>query len=68
MQLAAEQRALGGACPPSRTYFGDGAWDKRACAELGYRFIAIGRKVEHDVRFDDFRDRDAVLACLGLEL
>jgi beta-phosphoglucomutase-like phosphatase (HAD superfamily) len=67
MRLA-EQRALGGAAPESRTYFGDGAWDKRASAELGYRFIAIGRKVEHDVRFDDFRDRDAVLACLGLAL
>ena len=67
MQLA-EQRALGGAAPASRTYFGDAAWDKRACAELGYRFIAVGRKVEHDVRFDDFRNRDAVLACLGLAL
>jgi len=67
MQLA-EQRALGGAAPASRTYFGDGAWDKRASAELGYRFVAIGRAVEHDPRFDDFRNRDAVLACLGLAL
>ncbi len=67
MQLA-EERALGDAAPKSRTYFGDGAWDKRASAELGYRFIAIGRAVEHDSCFDDFRDRDAVLACLGLAL
>ena len=67
MQLA-EERALGGAAPTSRTYFGDGAWDKRASAELGYRFIAVGRAVEHDARFDDFHDRDAVLACLGLAL
>jgi len=67
MQLA-EERALGGVTPKSRTYFGDGDWDKRASAELGYRFVAIGRKVEHDVRFDDFRDRGAVLRCLGLEL
>ena len=67
MQLA-EERALGGAAPKSRTYFGDGAWDKRASAELGYRFIAIGRAVEHDSCFDDFRNRDAVLACLGLAL
>jgi beta-phosphoglucomutase-like phosphatase (HAD superfamily) len=64
----AEQRALGGVAPASRTYFGDAAWDKRACADLGYRFIAVGGKVEHDLRFDDFRDRDAVLACLGLAL
>ena len=67
MELA-EERALGGAVPKSRTYFGDGAWDKRASAELGYRFVAIGRAVEHDPRFDDFRNRDAVLACLGLAL
>ena len=67
MQLA-EQRALGSAVPVSRTYFGDGAWDKRACAELGYRFVAVGRKVEHDLRLDDFRDRDAVLRCLAVEL
>jgi phosphoglycolate phosphatase-like HAD superfamily hydrolase len=64
----AEQRALGATAPASRTYFGDGAWDKRACAELGYRFIAVGRKVEHDMRFDDFSDRDAVLRCLAVEL
>jgi len=67
MQVA-EQRALGGAAPASRTYFGDAAWDKRACAELGYRFVAVGRKVEHDPRLDDFRDRDAVLRCLDVEL
>ncbi len=67
MQLA-EERALCGAAPKSRTYFGDGPWDKRASAELGYRFIAIGRAVEHDFRFDNFRNRDAVLACLGLAL
>jgi phosphoglycolate phosphatase-like HAD superfamily hydrolase len=67
MQLA-EERALGGAVPTTRTYFGDGAWDQRASAELGYRFVAIGRRVDHDPRFDDFRDRKAVLACLGLAL
>jgi beta-phosphoglucomutase-like phosphatase (HAD superfamily) len=67
MQVA-EQRALGGAAPASRTYFGDAVWDKRACAELGYRFVAVGRKVEHDPRLDDFRDRDAVLRCLDVEL
>jgi phosphoglycolate phosphatase-like HAD superfamily hydrolase len=64
MQLA-EQRALRGAPAISRTYFGDGAWDKRASAELGYRFVAIGRGVAHEPCFDDFSDADAVLACLG---
>jgi phosphoglycolate phosphatase-like HAD superfamily hydrolase len=65
MELAAE-RALRGVVPTTRTYLGDGAWDRRASAELGYRFIAIGRALEHEPRFDDYGDRDAVLACLAV--
>jgi beta-phosphoglucomutase-like phosphatase (HAD superfamily) len=65
MELAAE-RALRGVVPATRTYLGDGAWDKRASAELGFRFIAIGRALEHEPRFDDYEDRDAVLACLAV--
>ena len=65
MQLA-EHRAMHGELPRTRTYFGDTNYDKRASAELGYRFIAVGRRVEHEHRFDDFADREAVLACLGL--
>jgi phosphoglycolate phosphatase-like HAD superfamily hydrolase len=67
MQLAAA-RALGGVPATRRTYFGDGAWDQRASAALGYRFIAIGKAVLHEPRFDDFRDREAVLACLDAAL
>jgi phosphoglycolate phosphatase-like HAD superfamily hydrolase len=67
MRLA-ERRALGRQPAGRRTYFGDGAWDQRASAALGYRFIAVGRAVAHDPCFDDFRDCDAVLACLGAEL
>ena len=26
----------------SITYFGDGEWDRRACAELGWDFVAVG--------------------------
>ncbi len=26
----------------SITYFGDAAWDQRACEELGWRFVAVG--------------------------
>jgi phosphoglycolate phosphatase-like HAD superfamily hydrolase len=65
MELAAE-RALRGVVPATRTYLGDGAWDQRASAELGLRFIAIGRGLDHAPRFDDYRDRDAVLACLAV--
>ena len=65
MELAAE-RALRGVVPTTRTYLGDGAWDQRASAELGFRFIAIGRALEHEPRFDDYTNRDAVLACLAI--
>ena len=65
MELAAE-RALRGVVPATRTYLGDGAWDQRASAELGYRFVAIGRALEHEPRFDDYVNRDAVLACLAV--
>jgi len=65
MELAA-QRALRGAVPTTRTYLGDGAWDQRASAELGYRFIAIGRALDHEPRFDDYMDRAAVLASLAV--
>ena len=64
MELAA-QRALRGAVPTTRTYLGDGAWEQRASAELGYRFIAIGRALAHEPQFDDYLDRAAVLAELG---
>lgn len=65
MELAA-QRALRGVVPTTRTYLGDGAWDLRASAELGYRFIAIGRALDHEPRFDDYMDRAAVLASLAV--
>jgi phosphoglycolate phosphatase-like HAD superfamily hydrolase len=63
MQIA-EQRALRGAPAANRTYFGDKIWDKNASAELGYRFVAIGRGVEHEVIFDDYADRAAILRRL----
>jgi len=34
--------ALGGPFD-SVVYYGDGAWDRRACAELGWKFCAVGR-------------------------
>jgi phosphoglycolate phosphatase-like HAD superfamily hydrolase len=65
MQIA-ERRAMLGFASSRKTYFGDGAWDQRASAHLGYQFIAIGRNIEHDLLFQDFSDREAVLACLAV--
>jgi phosphoglycolate phosphatase-like HAD superfamily hydrolase len=63
MQLAA-QRAMQGGEFERATYFGDGAWDQRASAALGYDFIAVGRAVPHPVSYADLQDTDAILAQL----
>jgi len=65
MRLAA-QRALNGDTQARATYFGDGAWDLRASAALGYEFVAVGGGVAHSVAFPDLRDTEAILAGLGL--
>jgi energy-coupling factor transporter ATP-binding protein EcfA2 len=63
MRLAA-QRAMRGAAFGRATYFGDGPWDRRASAELGYEFVAVGNAVAHDVAYADLRDTEAILARL----
>ena len=65
MRLAA-QRALRGAEHSRVTYFGDGAWDRRASDELGYDFVAVGGGVPHRVAYADLRDTDAILSQLGV--
>jgi phosphoglycolate phosphatase-like HAD superfamily hydrolase len=63
MQLAA-LRALQGGTFERATYFGDGAWDLRASAALGYDFVAVGKAVSHPVSYADLRDTDAILRHL----
>jgi phosphoglycolate phosphatase-like HAD superfamily hydrolase len=63
MRLAA-QRAMGGAAFGRATYFGDGAWDKRASEQLGYDFVAIGGAVAHHRAYTDFRNTDEIVAGL----
>jgi phosphoglycolate phosphatase-like HAD superfamily hydrolase len=65
MRLAAE-RAMQGKTFVRATYFGDGAWDQRASAELGYDFIAVGNAVSHPVAYADLSDTDAILKQLGV--
>jgi phosphoglycolate phosphatase-like HAD superfamily hydrolase len=50
----------------SKTYFGDGAWDKVASAELGYNFILVGNELEHDQRIDDFTAVDRAMGFIGI--
>jgi beta-phosphoglucomutase-like phosphatase (HAD superfamily) len=65
MRLAAE-RAMRGSAFTRATYFGDGPWDRRATAAIGYDFIAVGRAVQHEIAFADLRETDAILAQLGV--
>jgi phosphoglycolate phosphatase-like HAD superfamily hydrolase len=65
MRLAAE-RAMQGRAVERATYFGDGAWDRRASEALGYDFIAVGKAVPHSVAYADLRETDAILAQLGV--
>jgi hypothetical protein len=62
----AEARAATGINFERRTYFGDGPWDQRASAELGYDFIAISEKLDCCARFPDFLDTDTILSQLRL--
>lgn len=61
----AESRATQGTVT-RRTYFGDGVWDQRAAAELGYDFVAVGDGVDHPLVFSDLRDIEGILRQLGV--
>lgn len=37
-------------------YFGDADWDKRACEQLGYQFVLIGNRTQHEQQLSDFSD------------
>ncbi|WP_240473983.1 HAD family hydrolase [Salinivibrio socompensis] len=50
-----------------RIYFGDGVLDKQASQSLNYEFVAVGDKVEHDVRVNHFANPQAILGKLGIE-
>ncbi len=63
MKLAAE-RASNNQYPC--TYFGDGVWDKEACNHLGYNFVLVGSKFEHNPRINNFLKIECALAYVGL--
>ncbi|WP_428026754.1 HAD family hydrolase [Arcobacter sp.] len=48
------------------SYFGDGSWDKKACEDLGYNFIAVGNEVEHYQSIDDFSSIDEAMQYIDL--
>lgn len=52
--------------PARCTYFGDGPWDKEACEELQYDFIAVGKNVEHRTAIENYVPIPAVLKLLDI--
>jgi phosphoglycolate phosphatase-like HAD superfamily hydrolase len=50
----------------SKTYFGDGSWDKKASKSLNYNFVAVGSRITSSKSIHDYSDSQAVLRCIGL--
>lgn len=54
-----------GLVDPAPIYFGDAVWDKNACAELGFDFVLVGDRTQHNVQISDFTEFES-LKSLGL--
>lgn len=48
------------------TYFGDAAWDKKACIELGYNFVLVGNRIQHNNSVHDLRNASQILSLIGM--
>ncbi len=44
--------------PENVTYFGDGEWDKRACDELGFKFVLVGNRSNYQISIQNFENFD----------
>lgn len=63
----AEEKAIGNNTTPIPcTYFGDGEWDREACKELGYNFVLVGNRANHNQNILDYRSEKEVFAYIGL--
>lgn len=65
MQIARQKSGCNETTPC--TYFGDGAWDKAACQKLGYNFVLVGHRAEHEQRIDNFMQVKTALDYIGLQ-
>ncbi|MFC1503720.1 HAD hydrolase-like protein [Pseudomonadota bacterium] len=50
----------------SKTYFGDGVWDKKACIDLAYNFVLVGERLEHSKQIDNFLIHPQVMSHIGI--
>ncbi len=66
IMLIAESRAIGEYRFARKVYFGDGEWDREACERIGYEFVAIGTKFEHEKQLRNFEQMEEVFECASL--
>jgi len=50
----------------SKTYFGDGTWDKKASEELSYNFVLVGNNLQHSKQVENFKDSYSTLSLIGI--
>lgn len=48
------------------TYFGDAVWDQKACGELGYNFVLVGKRIEHKHSVNDLKNTNQILSLIGM--
>lgn len=59
------KQALGNLIEPEDViYFGDGEWDKKACENLNFKFVLVGRRINHWPNIYDFHSGFGVIANL----
>ena len=64
MTCATSKAGVKTSCPC--TYFGDGNWDKDACQQLGYNFVAVGDSVEHHQSIANFTQTNKARSYIGM--
>jgi len=63
MKLA-ESRVMDSISFQSIIYFGDAVWDFEASNELGYEFMLVGNRIEHEKQIDDYQRIDEIMSLL----
>ena len=64
MKMAKEKANASESCPV--TYFGDAAWDQKACRELGYNFVLVGNRIKHENTVSDLKNIHQIFSLIGI--
>ena len=62
MTIASERATAGQSMPC--VYFGDGAWDKKACEAMQIDFVLVGDAVDHQPAIPHYQPIDKVLSLI----